>query len=227
MLEELLTKCTFKEDGVYLDNSGLDVLSLYHFMHSAIADDHLPVYKICGFNFGAAARSGKSGSVTERNISVLENTIEISYNLTDKVFIEPNSNIASVVDHEGSLDLDERNDVISTNATCPRIIRKNPHILTAIWPITMKMKVKWGTGYSSMGNTAKNILNDSSYFPMAIRFSIHDYCRICPPMYKDKVAYKLCNGFTAEDVRYHFMLLYSKREELCKEDVKWLLSYER
>lgn len=227
MLEELLGKCTFKEDGVYLNNSGLDMLKLYHFMHSAIADDHLPVYKICGFNVSSLTKSSHIGSVTERNASVLENTLEISYNLTDKVFIDPKGSIANVADFKGSLDIPEDNDIIVTNAKYPRIIRNNPHVLTAIQPITLKCILRSGTGYSDMENTAKKILQDTAYFPMAVRFSIHDYCRICPPSRSDRVAYRMSDGFTHEDLKYHFLALLSKRNELSKEDIEWLSSYEQ
>ena len=227
MLEELMKNCTFKEDGLYLNDSGLDPLEVYHFMHSAIADDHLPVSKVCGFNISAMTRSGAQGSVTERNTSVLENILEIAYNLTDKVFLNMNSSMATVSSYEGSLDLTQVNDLVVSNAKYPKILHKSAHILTAIHPVTVKMKVVRGTGYSSMGNTAKKYLPDQSYFPMVVRFSIHDYCKVCPPMYKDKVAYRLFNGMTADDVKYHFLLLYGDKNSLSKEDKIWLSKYEQ
>lgn len=226
MLEEILTKCDFREDGLYLANSGLNVRDVYRFMHEAIADDHLPVYKVCGFNLSSATHGAQVASVTERNISVLENTLEVSYNLTDKVFLGLNSNIVSVTDYAGELNLEVPNNTLKSNAKFPTVVFTNPHILTSVHPVSLKLKVMWGTGFASMSDTSKR-LQDTSYFPMAVRYSIHDYCRVCPPMSTEKVDYRLHKNFKPEYVKQHFQMLYGMQHDISKEDMKWLLNYER
>ena len=226
MLEEILTKCEFKEDGLYLGNSGLQPLKVYQFLHEAVADSHLPVFKVCGFNLSSASKTGFGNSVTERNVNVLENTFEIAYNLTDKIFICPNSSVVSTVDFDGVMDLEPKNDILMANAKYPEILYTNAHILTSVRPVTLKLKIMCGTGYWAMGDTYKH-LQDTSYFPMAVKFSIHDMCRVCPPMYEDRVEYRMHKLFKPEHLKYHLTLLYSKKEELSKEDKQWLLSYEQ
>ena len=226
MLKELLTSCEFKEDGLYLGNSSLDLLKVYHFLHSAIADDHLPVWKVCGFNVSSSTNIKGKGSATERCINLMENNIEVSYNLTDKVFIDPVCSMASIVEYDGDLDVVNNESPIMCGSKPVKILSTNSHIFTSMDPVTIRLKLYQGTGYMAMKDTYA-MMCDNAYFPMAVRFSINDFCRIKPPMFKDHVAYVLSGGLTADDLRHHFLALLSMSNALPKEDSKWLLNFER
>ena len=227
MLEDLLN-CEFTETGVVLSSS-MDVIETYTFMHEAIADDHLPVYKPIGFKISTFYKDSGLLPVTERNPCVLENWVEIAANLQDLVFTSPDSLRPTVSNLQHSLDLTPEDTMFRCNGKPAKLLYKDSHILSAIMPINLTLYLSAECGYWDMAHNA-SYMKDNSFFPMNCRHSIHDYVRICPPKPGVQfVEYRKDKQVTPDYIKGLFLKLYGMyhTKDLKGGDYKWLSNYEQ
>lgn len=216
MLEELLS-CKFDNEGIHL-KPDMDVLKYHQFIHEAIADDHLPVRKIVGFYLDSYVADMSRVSVTERNVGVLESMPTIAYNLSDKVFTQTSSTHLDFVPVKGACEIEDlKNNLKMQGGT--DVMSLNSHIYSSSQPVSIHIIVMSSFKCWSMEKSAR-IMDDTSYFPMYVRFSIHPFCRMLLPIYGNVLKYKMLHGFTPELLVEH---LSRMREE---GDFDWLSKYE-
>lgn len=201
------------KNGKIVPEKGMSLHQLHDKIVKELYDSGIYVPKIIGFNIDN--RSGRTQKQLDRNHSVLENMITLS-NILSKIVFIPFKPLSLEGPKEFSMvrvDIPKRTRATTGNTKMlsqqmsVHAIDKELHLLTTIESVTLNLFVIDHVGYLPMEESSKLMTellatmskDPTSFFPMNVDFSLHDYIRILPPTgEKDYLEYRLFNGMTDE-----------------------------
>lgn len=201
------------KDGIIHIKDEASPKEVFEDIRTSVYDNLIPVIKVVGFKT-VDVFNPESVRASDRHNAILENMIELSGTFSELVILpykDPGSarfllpsNILNIEQTSGEVTAGSA--VFKSNGKKLEALNKTLYLYNALQPVAIRLVVTESTGFVTMERSVEMIrtyladmdgFDPNSYFPLNNEFSLINYVRILPPVYKE-YKYTLRNGMTDE-----------------------------